>query len=153
LAAIASQNVLGTESPERKVIMGLAGMSNAKSFATTILNMKNKGLVVYDTNTITLTDKGRDQVGPEALEVPQNNDAMQEKLKEDIKSKRSRDIFDLLVDGKAFSRGELADMLKMENNKSFGTYVSSLSKVSERVDGGKIRLKDIAFPVGRPCDK
>ena len=115
--------------------------------------MKNKGLVSYDTHTITLTDQGREQVGPEALEVPQNNDAMQKKLKEDIKSKRSREIFDLLIDGKAYSRGELADMLKMENNKSFGTYVSSLSKLTERIDGGKIRLKDIAFPVGRPCDK
>ena len=77
---------------------------------------------------------------------------MQEKLKENIKSKRSKEIFDILTDGKAYSKQELADKMGLENNKRFGTYISSLSKVSERVDG-KIRLLQIAFPCGRPCDK
>ena len=45
----------------------------------------------------------------------------------------------------------LMQSMGMENNKSFGTYMSSLSQVSER-EGGKIRLVDFVFPCGRPCD-
>lgn len=58
-------------------------------------------------------------------------------------------FFDILTDGCAYSRAELAEKMELENNKSFGTYVSALSKVVER-ENGKIRLKDIAFPCGRP---
>ena len=153
LKAIASRAAFREEKPCRKMIMGLAGMANEKSFSTTILNMKNKGLVEYDRTTIWLTEKGKQEVGEDALAVPQNNDAMQANLRENqVKGKVPRKIFDILLDGRAYGRAELAEMLEMEDNKSFGTYVSALSKVSERVEGKKIRLKDIAFPCGRPSE-
>jgi len=116
------------------------------------LNMKNKRLVRYDTPTVWLTDLGLETVGPEAVRVPASNDAMQQKLKESVKGKKPCEIYDILTNGKAYSRAELARMMNMDDNKSFGTYVSSLSKIVERQDG-KIRLPDIAFPCGRPCNK
>ena len=152
LKAIAGRAAFKEEKPDRKMIMGLAAMANEKSFGTTILNMKNKGLVEYDRTTIWLTDKGKEEVGEDALTVPQTNDAMQATLREQVTGQKPRLIFDILLDGRAYGRAELAEMLKLEDNKSFGTYVSALSKVSERVEGKKIRLKDIAFPCGRPSE-
>lgn len=153
LKAIASQMSTGiTDGVKRDTVQGLAAMTSKKSFDTTILNMKNKGLVTYTKDTIELTDEGLEQVGgPDAVAVPSDNTAMQAKLKELVKGKTPREIFDILTDGKAYTRQELAKLMNMEDNKSFCTYVSTLSKVVERVDR-KIRLKDFAFPCGRPCD-
>ena len=152
LNAIAGRTALKEERPCRRVVMGLAAMANEKSFSTTILNMRNKGLVQYDRTSIWLTDKGKEHVGEDALAVPQSNDAMQERLREEqVKGKVPRMIFDILLDGKAYYRSDLAKLLNKEDNKSFGTYVSALSKVTERVDK-RIRLKDVAFPCGRPSE-
>lgn len=151
MEAIASQRIFGIENADRQTVQGLAAIPNKKCFDTTLLNMRKKGLLTYDTNTVTFTEAGLEQVGPDAVARPATNDAMQDKLKESLKHKKSRDIFDILTDGRAYSREELAEKLGLELNKSFGTYLSGLSKVSERVEG-KIRLKDTAFPVGRPCD-
>lgn len=106
---------------------------------------------MYDSKTVWLTEKGLETVGPDAVAKPQSNDAMQEKMKESIKGAKPKEIFGLLRDGKAYSRPQLAEMMGLENNKRFGTYISALSKVVERVDK-KIRLIDMAFPLGRPCD-
>lgn len=152
LQALVSQRAVGIVDADRGTIQGLAAMPNKKSFDTTLLNMKKKqGWVTYTTTTVTLTDAGIEEMGgAEAVAFPTNNTAMQDKLKENIKQKKSREIFDLLADGRAFTRTELADKMGMEDNKSFGTCISALSTVVER-EGGKIRLKDIAFPCGRPC--
>jgi len=66
-----------------------------------------------------------------------------------IKGKKPREIFDVMLDGGWHSREELAEALNLPNNKSFGTYISALSKVVAR-DNKKIRLADFVFPCGRP---
>jgi len=149
MKAIASQRAFGIEDADRPTIQGLAAMPNKKSFDTTLLNMKKKGQVTYDSTTVKLTEAGWEEVGPEAASIPSTNEAMQDKLKELIKVKKARDIFDILTDGRAYTRVELAEKMQLEDNKSFGTYVSALSKVVER-ESGKIQLKNIAFPCGRP---
>jgi len=149
LKAIASQRAFGIDDADRATIQSLAVMPNKPSFDTTLLNMKKKGLVTYTSKTVALTEKGLEEVGPEAATMPTTNAGMQDKIKETIKSKRSREIFDILADGASYSRVELAEKMGLEDNKSFGTYVSTLSKVVER-ENGKIRLTNIAFPCGRP---
>ena len=152
--AIASQMVLGVERPSKKVICGLAAITSKGSFQTTLLNMKKKaGLVEYDQETVWLTDKGKKMLPADALRMPQSNDGVQAKLKEQVKGKMPKRIFDILTDGDAYSREDISSKLGVPNNASLVTYISSLSKVSERVDGRKkIQLKDIAFPCGRPCE-
>jgi hypothetical protein len=152
--AIASRRAFGETKANRKLIIGLATMTNKKSFDTTILNMKKKnGWVDYDKETVWLTQEGEDYAGSKVLVVPKNNDDMQEKIRMDMikGGKRSREIFDLMVDGRYYTKADLAEAMGMENNKSFGTYMSTLSQVTER-EGGKIRLVDFVFPCGRPCD-
>ena len=151
--AIASRHAFRDMKPSRKIIMGMALMTNKNSFNTTILNIKKKkGHVDYDKDSIWLTQEGIDYIGVDALAVPQDNKAMHEKIRtEMVKGIKPRKIFDLLLDGCWYSRAELATAMGVPNNASFGTYVSSLSKVVER-QNGKIRLSDIAFPFGRPSD-
>ena len=83
------------------------------------------------------------------LPVPQTNEDIQAKLKEQIKQKRAHLIFDLLADGRAYTRAEIADKLGWEENKTFSTYISYLSKMVDKVDG-KVQLSDDAFPFGHP---
>jgi hypothetical protein len=152
--AIASRRAFGETKANRKLIMGLATMTNKKCFDTTILNMKKKkNWIDYDKETVWLTQEGEEHVSPDALAVPRNNDDMQEKIRMDMikGGKRSREIFNLMLDGRYYTKADLAEAMEMENNKSFGTYMSALSQVSER-EGGKIRLVDFVFPCGRPCD-
>ena len=153
MSAIASRHALGDTKPDRHVIMGLAAITSKGSYDTTLLNMKKKqGWVEYDKTSVWFTSAGQDRVGPDAIQVPQNNDAMQAKIRQDmIKVARSREMFDLMLDGAAYSKEELAESMGLPLNKSFGTYVSGLSKVYEKV-GDKIRLIDLCFPTGRPCD-
>ena len=151
--AIASRHSLGDTKPDRQIIMGLAAITSKGSYGTTLLNMKKKlGWVEYDKTSVWFTPAGQEHVGPDAIQVPQNNDAMQAKIRQDmIKVAKSREIFDLMLDGAAYSKEELAEMMNLPVNKSFGTYTSGLSKVSEKV-GKKMRLIDLCFPTGRPCD-
>jgi len=153
LIALASQRAMGIEEVEKEKIFRLACVTNKHTFDTNCASMKKKELIECgEGGTLKLTQKGIAEVGEDAIAVPQTNDDMQAKLKEQIKVKKAHAIFDLLTDGKAYARSEIAEQLEMEENKTFKTYMSYLSKLVDKVDG-KVRLKDIAFPVGRPCDK
>ena len=154
VSAVASRRAFGETKANRKLIMGLATILNKKSFDTTILIMKKKkNWIDYDKETVWLTKEGEEHVSPDALVVPKNNDDMQEKIRMDMLKggKRPCGIFNLMLDGRYYTKADLAEAMGMENNKSFGTYMSTLSQVSER-EGGKIRLVDFVFPCGRPCD-
>lgn len=148
LMAIAGLRLTSGDDVDRKTVQGIAGMKSKGSFDTTLLNMKKDGLIEYTTTTVRLTQAGLDELGDAAI-IPATNEGIQDALKDTIKQKKSKEIFDILTDGKAYSKAEIAKKLGVEENKSFGTYLSALSKVSEKVDG-KIRLKDEAFPIGRP---
>jgi len=148
--AIAERRWIEGDEVDRKTVQIAAGISSDGSFMTTLLNMKNEGLVEYSATAVWLTKKGIEQAGDAAI-VPQTNAEAQEKLKKMIKQKRSREMFDLMTDGQAYSRAELASGIGMEQTKSFGTYVSALSKHTTKDEGGKMSLIDAAFPEGRPC--
>jgi len=151
IQAIALRHTVGDTRPTRKMIIGMALITNKKSFNTTILNIKKKyRRVEYDKTSIWLTQEGKDYVGPDTIALPQNNDAMQDNIRtEMIKGTKPRQIFDLMLDGGWHSKAELAAAMNVPNNKCLGTYVSSLSKIIVRANG-KIRLSDMAFPFGRP---
>ena len=153
LLAIAAELALGKDEADKHRVFIITGMSNKHTFDTNCSSMKKKGLIEdgVGSKSLKLTKLGLDEVGPEASAPPKNNDAAQERLKAQVKVKKSRPIFDVLADGRAYSRDELALKLGVESNKTFSTYVSYLSKVVDR-DGKKIKLKDVAFPCGRPCD-
>jgi len=151
LQAIASRIAFGDMKPNRDMIMGMAAMTSKKSFSNLIPTLKKKHKWVdYDSTSIWLTDEGKDYVGPDILAVPANNDAMYDKIRNDmIDGGRPRLIFDLMLDGGWHSKDELAAAMNLPLNKSFTNNISKLSKVIERKNG-KVRLSDMVFPCGRP---
>ena len=156
ISALASRRVFNKEQRcEKKIIMGLAGILDKKIFGTTLLNMKKKnGTVNYEGQHVWLTSIGEANIDEDALKVPQTNDAMQAKIRNElIKGDKPRKIYDLLLDGQYHTRADLAATLDLPDNKSFGTYTSSLSKVTERnsLNKKQFRLQNMCFPFGRPC--
>jgi len=143
---------LGKSKPSRSKVMGVALMTNASSFATTISSIKNKtGHIDFNGNSIWLTEIGRDFVRDRKVRLPWKNDGIQQVIRSDlIKGLRPRQIFDVMLDGQWHSRAELAKATGLPENTSFRTYISSLYKVTERKPNGSIRLFEFAFPFGRP---
>lgn len=143
---------LGKSKPNRKKVMGVALMTNAGSFATTISTIKKKTAHIdFNANSIWLTETGRDFVRDRKVRLPWKNDGIQQLIRSDlIKGLRPRQIFDVMLDGQWHSRAELAKATCLPDNTSFRTYISSLFKVTERKSNGSIRLFEFAFPFGRP---
>ena len=155
LNAIAHFVSLGKDVADRKEVMQVADMKNESSFKTMCGIVKRKGFVEFpDGNTIKLTEAGIEKVGRAAVE-PKGNEEVQAMIMGTIKNKKTRDMFEILTDGRIHSYPDLANAIGYEPSApSFRTYVGGLSKFSEKSmlpDGTKmIRLTDIAFPSGRP---
>lgn len=155
LGAIAHFVALGTATPERKEVMKVADMTNESSFKTTCGTLKRKGFAEYpDGSTIQLTEAGIHKVGRAALE-PKSNEQVQSMLMETLKNKKTREMFVILTDGQTHFVHDLAQAIGYEMTApSFKTYVGGLAKFVEKSttpDGTKmLRLKDVAFPRGRP---
>lgn len=153
LQALASQFSFGHEKSPRNTIMTMAEIGSPKSFANMLPDLKRDGLVEYDSKFIWLTEAGKDHVGEEALAAPKDNGPMQEKIRSGmLKGKKAREIFDFLLDGKWYTRQEIADKMGLPYNKGYQNAVGSLSKITEK-QGGKIRLADMCFPAGRPGEE
>jgi hypothetical protein len=152
LEATASEHAMGHVKADKKKVQAMSGILDKKIFDTVCGTMKNKkGLVLYDQDSIALTAAGREEVGPDALAVAGSNDVLHDKIKEQLKGKQPRAIFDFLAaDGQAHSKEEIAEHLVLEVNKSFGTYLSALSRYTDKLNDGKYILKDDVFPFGRP---
>jgi hypothetical protein len=157
LLAMAQQHAIGNEFACRKQVRTLADVPKEGSYNTFVNIMKKKGLLVTseDNKGLKATEAGYEKLGPEAAAAPKTNEDVQAKLKETLKVPKARIMFDVLTDGRAHSRSELAQTIGYEeNNGSFKTYIGSLGKYCDKFDdpdGNKMyQLKNIAFPFGRP---
>jgi hypothetical protein len=149
LEAICTEHARGNPKADKQRVRAVTGILDKKIWDTTCAILKNKkGSIHYDKKTMELTCLGREEVGPEALAT--SNGILHDIIRKKFKKQRPRDIFDILVaDGQAYSKEELANKLGLQNNKSFGTYLSALSKYTDKNDG-KYSLKPEVFPFGRP---
>lgn len=151
LKAIASRMVFGEDQPSRTLIIQLAQIGSPKSFANTIATLKKKeNLVMYDKDSIWLTEEGKNYVGEEAFAAPQSNDEMQDRVRETLKGGKPKKIFDFLLDGEWHTRDEIAEHLGDDpTKKGFKNSIGSLSKHVEKKEKS-CRLLDYLFPAGRP---
>jgi hypothetical protein len=152
---------MGTERPTKKMVSSLTKYP-MHSLCTLLLNLRKKGHVEYDKDTVQVTPAG-EQAAPSGsgsnLSGEMTNEAAQNNLKDLYGFKgKSVAIMDLLSDGKAHDPDEVMHAIGCTNKKSFGTYLSSLrsSSVVENVNGPSgqdkwIHLSDKCFPFQRPC--
>jgi len=159
LSALASQQSLGKATVPKSMVVKLCAVTNHHTFDTTCSALKKKGLIEYQGESgsveMNLTDAGLEEVGPDAPAPVTTNEAAQETLRDTLSTGKTKQMFDFLAkEGRAYTRAEIAAHVGMdESAKTFKTYISYLSKIVEKVEGGKTRLNDDAFPFGRPCDK
>ena len=155
LKALAHFASLGQLVVDRKSVMQMADMKNESSFKTMCGTCKRKGFVEYpDGNTMKLTEKAIETVGRAAVE-PKSNKEIQDIIMGTMKNKKTREMFQILLDGKSHACAELASGTGYEvTHPSFKTGFGGLSKFSEKTtwkDGSKaIFLQDMCFPRGRP---
>ena len=159
LSALASQKSLGKATVPKSMIVKLCAVTNHHTFDTTCSALKSKGLIEYGGGKgsveMNLTDAGYAEVGPDAPAPVTNNEEAQETLRDGLSTGKTKQMFDFLAkEGRGYTRAEIAAHVGMdENAKTFKTYISYLSKIVEKVEGGKVRLNDDAFPFDRPCDQ
>ena len=162
MIAIAQQNRMGIETPERKKVMAMADIDNAGSFSTICGRMKKKGHIEFpDSKTIILTDEGKQEVEPHLPPAPKCNADYHEELKKKISRKKVKEMFDCLASGDGVDGCPLSELAKIAGmdvtSGSFKTYVGCLNPNVERFNcdttGEKmIKLKDDCFPFGRGAD-
>lgn len=148
-----------TEPPRIQVAL-FAGYSNTKStgFVKACSQLKKKGFLEYPgSKTMRLSNLGAQKLPP--VDPPRDNAAVQARLRVMLQGKgkgassKADQMFEILSDGKVYSRQDVATAMGYSNLKSTG-FVKALS-----ILGGlglaiypnttSVQLTDIAFPYGR----
>lgn len=110
-------------------LVGYTKNKGVKAFANTLTILrKHKGLIVFDSETMDLTELGEPLAEPTS-KLPSRNDEI-EKAKEGLKKggNKAKEMVDLLRDGKIHSRNDIAAALGYEDAKKKG-FVNILSIV------------------------
>jgi len=138
----------GNGSVDRAKIYKLAGYSKnkgGKAFANAITILrKHKGLIVFDSTTMDLTESGERLAEPTA-KLPSRDEGI-DKAKEGLKrgGKKARDMMDLLRDGEVHGRADVAADLGYESARQ-KAFVNMLSIVK-----GEDLIKYVADGDGNP---
>ncbi len=137
----------------RKRILTMSGVK-ANTFVVTLSNMKKKGLIEYNKDTVRLTKAGRAKAELVTnLPIMDNASAQKDiKIRFEIRGKPA-ELFDQLVDGGIHKREILVSGLGLKSKNSAAVMLSRLKKIGIiEYDKTTIKLTDICFPFGRPCE-
>ena len=153
--ALGKLHAAGITEPKRDMVQAMSG--NGKTPESFKKNMgilkKHKGYIEYPSaTTVSLTDAGREYVGePEPGSI--TNEVFHEEMIKVLLSKKGKEIFDEISDGKIHDKKEVAKRMGYDMNKLSG-FDKDLSKMSTLgfVEKTKptIQLTDKCFPMGRP---
>ena len=152
LSGLAHELAMGEKTPTKERVATLADMANNEgSYKTMCGILRRKKLIEYDKDTMWLTDDGKVLVEPELAAAPKTNSEFHEKIKERLKMKKGREIFDFLTDGRCRSLAEIARAIGVdESNASLKTYVTCITKFTDKSQGPNgekmYRLTDSCFP-------
>ena len=153
---------IGMDDPEKKWVAWMSDyVGESPGFVKALSLAKKEGLIEYSSSgkRVSLTSLGRSNFP--VVEKPKSNQEMFERLQRIVgltKAPKASTLklFALLQDG---SYKTMEDVARFTNypgthTPGFKKFISTVCSLDifER-DGDKIRLGDIAFPYGRPCDR
>lgn len=125
---LAVMEARGQTNPKRHDIAAMCGYpkENGKGYTNALGMLKNqKKYVVVEKQTLAFTDLGREHAHPVATAT--SNEEQWEIAKDQIKSAKGKMIIDILSDGRAHSKQDIADALGVDvTSKGFTNLVSSL---------------------------
>ena len=137
----------------RKRLLTMSGVK-ANTFTVMLCNMKKKGLITYDKDTVQLTKVGRAKAKP-VSDLPMDNATAQKDIKIRFKlGGKSAVLFDQLTDGKIHDRQAIVGgLVGFKNKNSAAVMLCNLKKTGIiEYDRTTIKLTDLCFPFGRPCE-
>jgi len=160
LSAIKTASVMKkTDSPTRELVATIAGFPDPKSstVAHAYTKLKNEKLILCNSKTVSLTDAGSEAAGPVSL--VNTSEPIHDAFKKKLKGLKPRQIFEILLDGRAVDRETIADTIGTNvKSSTFAHALTPLRKLGLLEEVGdktnpkrkRLRLTDSAFPFGRP---
>jgi len=147
-----------TKHVSRKKVAQLCGFPKKESRSYTnqigILKNNKEWIIVVDAETIALTQEGLKHAHAEPPAVD-NNESL-EKAKEKLKMGKGKRVFELLSDGKVYTREEIGKAVGSDHtNRSFNNILGPLKSVGyidyvEKNGEKACVMTDDMFPFGRP---
>ena len=143
---------LGEDSLPRDRLTQGTGLA-AKTVVNNLTKLKKQGLIEYpDAQSLRLTTPKGVQAAGSLAQAPATNAERHERLKKNLKGKQIA-LFDLLADGGARDRDDVARALGYENKrtKAFENVKGKLSGqgLLSYPDNQTMQLADLCFPFGR----
>jgi len=148
---LAMETRLNSPDVPRKMVVAASGVKMS-TFAVTISNMKKKGMIQYDSESIFLTSEGRSKANSTGTVEVLDNKSAQADLKERFKlGGKAREMFDAMIDGRVHDRFALATQVGITNKGTLSVMLSNLKKNGIfLVTKTTLQLSDMCFPMGRP---
>ena len=134
----------------RKKALTCSGLK-PNTFGVTLSQMKKKGFIGFDKDSVRLTEEGRAKANPEAEISTVDNDSAQKDIKARYKvGGQAAVFFDLLTDGLVHDRESVVGGLVMKKT-SANVMLSVLKKHGIiEFDRTTVKMTDLCFPCGRP---
>ena len=146
---------MGNESLERDRLTMGTGLAT-KTVNNNLPKLREKGLIEFDSKTISLTTKGIANVG-DLAKRPTSNEEHHENLIASLQGNKQVQMFRLLVGGQTQDKDDVAKELGYESAKvkAFTNLAGSMKGrgIVEYPTNTTIRLTDTCFVVGRDNDK
>ena len=143
--------------PRKKVAAACGFPTETKGYVNALGQLKNKKkFIVYDKETIYITDLGLQHAEP--IAQAESNQDLLNNAKEQVKSKQSKRILDVLFDGCTHSRAAVGTAIDVDHTKkSFMNLVGPLKRlefieyVTDEHGEAAFHMTDNLFEVeGRP---
>lgn len=155
LALFTLERMHNESNPTKQRVMAMSQIKSS-TFAPMVSRMASKkGLVESSNGNLCLTDKGREAAGnvEGAESMPTCNEEVHESIKEKLKGKKVKLIFDILSDGATHTKASIMERADVTNPKTFAPLLSRELKKPGYIDYPSkdcVRLVDSCFPFGRP---
>ena len=146
---------LGTADVPRQQVVMLAGIKAKSTFANALTKLKNADFITFTSQSITVTEKGKDAADVDAanVSIPATNADLHDSIKEQYKLKAKQiALFDHLADGGTYNKKEVQAALEINASSTWANLMTSLKKFGiVEYDRVTIKFTDDMFKVeGRP---
>jgi len=150
--ALRMLQVLVSRYPIKLTKVQLATFSKLKSssgtFNTYLSLLKNKNLIINESNHFSASEEGLDYIGRDNIQPPTTSEEIIQQWRDILKGGAKR-MFDVLVDNypNSLSKEEIGELTQLTHNSgTFGTYLSILkSNNLIEIEGSNLKISENLF--------
>lgn len=140
------------DSVERKRLSALTGIGGQSTIGKGLTYLKNREWLDVHPKEVSITEEGMQHAKTDDIDMgdlPTTNDGHRENMKKMHKLKpKACELLDLIADGKTYDKKEIAELMGMKMNSTFGKVLTALKQANlAEVETKTIRLADDMFPI------